>query len=537
MEAPNPAGGFQALRRRAIEGMQAGRLAEAVEFASRALSLHPGAWGMAALRADALAGLGRNEEALRAYDRALALKPDAPKVLFNRGRALAALGRHREALDAYDRVLALKPDNPGALLNRGNALRALGRLEEAMESFRRALALRPRYAQALNNLGNALQALGRYEEAIGHYESALEAQPDYVDALNNRGNALLWLARYREAIEYYDRVLVIQPALAAANWNKGTAMLSLGLSREAWLLYEHRLESDLYDRLPDYGLPVLGSDPVRGRKVLLQWEARFGDIIQMLRYLPALQDAAAACWLQVAPALRELAARSFPQARVVGVNEAGEADCRVPYTSLPLAMGTFSEEAIPRTVPYVVPDPAKVAHWRRAPGGGEGRRIGLAWRGKPVPAHRSIGFEALRPVFDAPGARFVTLQKGLSAEERAALAGMGHVTALDEELASFDDTAAVVAGLDLMISIDSAVAHLAGALGRPTWVLLKLGADWRWMSERDDTPWYPTARLFRQEKLGDWAPVVARVCEELARLPRGEVAEPGGAAAAPPRSP
>jgi len=466
--------------------MEAGRTKDALVFATSAIRLHPGAWRLIALRA----------------------------------RALSTLGRHREALAAYERLLAFRPDNPAALLNRGNALRSLRRIEEAIESFRRALEVKPGYPPALNNLGNALQALGRYEEAIEHYESALARQPGRIDALNNRGNARQALGRYREALADYDRVLERSPELAAPLWNKGTTLLHLGLSREAWLLYEHRLRSDLYDRLPDFGLPVLGEQPLQGRKVLVQWEARFGDVMQMLRYVPALQAAAATCWLQVAPPLRELAARSFPQARVVGKDEAGEADCRIPYTSLPLAMRTFSETDIPANLPYLVPDASKAEHWRTKLGRRPGRRIGLAWRGNPTPAHRSASLEALRPLFDAPRAHFVTVQKGLSAEERALLLGMDNVTIVDEELASFDDTAALLAGLDVVITVDSAVAHLAGALAKPVWVLLKVGADWRWMSERDDTRWYPSARLFRQATLGDWQPVIRRLVEELQQIGR-----------------
>jgi tetratricopeptide (TPR) repeat protein len=510
---------FDALRLLAFGRMQAKRYERALGAATRALKLRPKAWKLAGLRGDALAALGRNKVAVTAYDRALALQPERPALLFGRGKALRALGRHQEALDTYDRALALRPDSPAALLNRGNEQRSLGRIEDSIESFRRALELRPEYVDAFNNLGNALQSIGRYAEAVENYRSALRIKPNYIAALNNQGNALMALGRYEEAIALHDRVLAMEPDRAAAKWNKGTAMLSLGLSREAWLMYEHRLQTPMYKGLPKLGLPLLSGKPPKGAKVLVQWEARFGDIIQMLRYVPALQESEAECWLQVARPLRELAARSFPQARIVGLRQAGQATCRIPFTSLPLAMETFSEAAIPSAVPYLVPDAAKVEHWKQAVGRGGAPRIGVAWRGNPVPAQRSIALDALQPIFETSQAQFVTLQKGLTAEERAILKGRANVTVLDEELASFDDTAAVVAGLDLMITIDSAVAHLAGALARPTWVLLKLGSDWRWMSDREDTPWYPTARLFRQAVLGDWGPVVRRVCDELAHLP------------------
>jgi tetratricopeptide (TPR) repeat protein len=525
---------FQSLRQQAVSSLQSKRFAEALELATRALDLRPRATGMLVLRADAFAALGRHEEAVRAYRQALALKPGTARLLFACARSLKLLERHAEALAAYDRLLELKPGSAPALLNRGNALRALKRLPEAIASFRHALEAKPGYPPAHNNLGNALQTLGRYDEAVTHYEAALAGQPDYVDALNNMGNAMQMLARYPEAIGYYDRVLAQQPKLAATLWNKGTTMLHLGISREAWLLYEQRLESDLYDKLQAFGLPTLGEAPLAGRKVLVQWEARYGDVVQMLRYLPALQAACAGCWLQVAPSLRDLAARSFPQAHIVGTDEPGAADCRVPYTSLPLALKTFSEKDIPANVPYLAPDPAKVARWKSVLGAG---RIGLAWRGNPVPAHRSIPFEALRPLLAAPGAKFVTLQKPLLPEERAALMQLPQVAVLEEQLETFDDTAAVIAGLDLVITIDSAIAHLAGALARPAWVLLKVGADWRWLSERADTPWYPTARLFWQENLGEWGPVIRKVCAEMAGFAAPNALTGSNTAATPSKAP
>jgi len=506
---------FLALRSQTVASLKAERYEEALASATRAIRLRPRAWRVIALRGDALSFLGRHRAALAAYTRAHALQPEDTGILFRLARTQGTLGSHGEALANYDRMLAKAPDNAAALLNRGNTLRALRRVDDAIESYQRSLAARPGYAEALNNLGNALQAKGRYDEAMQTYRDSLQSRPDYVDALNNLGNAQQMLGQYREAIANYDRVLALAPDLAAAKWNKGTTLLHLGLSREAWELYEYRLESDSHGRLAGLPLPILGNRPLRGSKLLLQWEARFGDIIQMLRYVPGVQAAADECWLQVAEPLRALAARSFPSARIVGVSETGGAEVRLPYTSLPLVMETFSEAAIPRKVPYLAADAAAVAHWKRAASRGAAPRVGLAWRGNAVPAHRSASLEALQPLLQVPGLQFVTLQKDLTGEERAALQGMDHVSVLDAELASFDETAAVAAGLDLMISIDSAVAHLAGALGRPTWVLLKLGADWRWMSERDDTPWYPSARLFRQERLGDWEPVVRRVCGEL----------------------
>ena len=424
--------------------------------------------------------------------------------------------RYEQAVRAAARALELRPGDWRLAGIRGDALAALGRNAEAVSAYGLALALNPGRPELLVAQGKALHTLGRYEEAIQNCQSALRVRPDDIVALNRQGNALLALGRPREAIEFYDRVIAIRPEVAATKWNKGTAMLSLGLSREAWELCECRLQASSYVNLPTLGLPVLSGRPPKGAKVVVQWEARIGDVIQMLRYVPALRDNES--WLQIAPPLRKLAARSFPQARVVGVREAGQATCRIPFTSLPLAMETFSEADIPSAVPYLVPDAAQVERWRRAVGCAGVPRIGVVWRGNPVPAGRSVALDVLRPIFDAPQATFVTLQKNLGDDERSMLQGMANVSVLDGELASFDDTAAAVAGLDLVVTIDTALAHLAGALGRPTWVLLKVGCVWRWMSSRDDTPWYPTAQLFRQSATGDWAAVVRRLCKALQAL-------------------
>ena len=509
---------FPALRLLALGSSEQRRPRAALAYARRALRLRPAAVMMIETEARSLEELGRKAEAEAAWGRAIEKKPDDPRLMFRRAHLFADLRRNAEALALYDRILAIVPDNFAAELNRGNALRALRRIDDAIESFKRAIALKPDYALAHNNLGNALQALGNYEEAIGCYERAIVADPSYIEAVNNLGNALQALGRYEAAIAAYDRVLERKPEFSATLWNKGTTMLHLGLSREAWQLYEHRLKSDQFDRLPGLNLPLLGARPVDGQKLLVQWEARFGDVIQMLRYLPALQARAAQCWLQVAPPLRALVARSFPAARIVTSGDSGEAEYRIPYTSLPLAMETFSESAIPSSMPYLAADPGMAAQWLQ---GVARPRVGLAWRGNPVPAHRSASLEILKPLLalrlPGPGLQWVSLQKGLKPEEREQLAAAGNVLILDDELASFDETAAVVANLDLVISVDSAVAHLAGALGCPAWIMLKLGADWRWLSARGDTPWYPTLRLFRQQTLGDWHPVVEALCTALPR--------------------
>ncbi|MDH4284991.1 MAG: hypothetical protein OEV35_06700, partial [Gallionellaceae bacterium] len=258
--------------------------------------------------------------------------------------------------------------------------------------------------------------------------------------------------------------------------------------------------------------PLLGEKPPVGKKILIQWEQRYGDIIQMLRYAPMLERIAASCSWQVAEPLRELVARSYPQYRIIGIDEfPPEYNFRMPYTSLPLALQTFTEESIPKNIPYLTASPDKIALWKQKFPADAGLRIGVIWRGNPKPANRSAEISHFLPLLDSQRNYFVSLQKDLLESEAAVLERHGNVLMLDKEITSFDDTASVIAALDLVITIDTAAAHLAGALGKPVWVLLKYGADWRWLRDREDNPWYPTARLFRQTTPGDWAGVMRRV--------------------------
>lgn len=464
------------------------------------------------LKAVALHQAGQLDEAAAAYRSLLRKNPGNSDALHYLGLIAFRREDYREAIALIGSAIKINNQVPAFHCNLGNAYKGNGQLDSAIASYREAVRLDPEFQAAYSNLGNALLELERFDEATICYRKALALRPDFAEAHYNLGNAFLGQYQLDDAVASYDKALAIRPDYAGAKYNKSNALLCGGVSRAAWQLYEYRLPSPGYAHLADCGLPLLGENAPEGKKILVQWEQRFGDMIQMMRYIPLLERAAGECWWQIAEPLRELVARSYPDRRIIGVTGCPPGlDYRVPFTSLPLALKTFAEEAIPKEVPYLVADPGKTAFWKQKLRANSSPCIGLIWRGNPKPPGRSAAISHLIPLLDDHRMTFVTLQKELPEGELDLLGKYRNVISLDKELASFDDTASVIAALDLVITIDTAIAHLAGALGKPVWVLLKFGADWRWLRDREDSPWYPSARLFRQPVPGDWGDVIRRV--------------------------
>jgi hypothetical protein len=441
----------------------------------------------------------------------------------HRGHALLALQRPGEALAALDAAVRLEPGNAGAHANRGLALQSLARPLEAVHAFDLALAIDPRLAEAWSNRGVALQASHAFDEALASFARAIELAPEHAQAWVNRAFLLQAMQRPQEAIADCERALAVKPGYAEAQYVMAHCMLSFGMSEPALRLYERRFDANAYRGFPELGLPLLHDHDPRGERVLVQWEQRFGDVVQMLRYAPALEALTSHCTWQVAPPLAALFRRSYPGLRIIAPGERDpDAQWRVPYTSLPLALRTFSDEAIPSRVPYLVADPERMAAWQaewlddERPA--DTLRVGIVWSGNEQPPNRSVPLDALAPLLSLPGIRFFALQPDLAGEDRRRLDAWDAVAKVGSRLASFDDTAGLLSALDLVISIDTAVAHLAGALGRPLWILLRHGADARWELSRSDSPWYPTARLFRQRRLREWGPVIADVTAALTGL-------------------
>jgi tetratricopeptide (TPR) repeat protein len=527
-----------------------GRSAEALTSFESALSIRPDYVEALNNRGNALQDLGRPIEALESYERALALRPHNALTLNNRGNALRSLGRHAEAVASYDQAIAIDKNYAEALNGRGVALRELNRLEAALASFDAALLARPHHIKALANRSALLQVLGRpaqalagYDklvslkqdhteahynrgialrdlrrlpEALASFDRALALRADDADALNNRGLVLRDLKRPREALESFDRALAIAPDNAETHVNRSCLCLLMGNYEEGWKEFEWRWRVGMIARWQrDFRQPLwLGEKPLAGKTVLLHAEQGFGDAIQFVRYAPLVAAAGAKVIIEAPPPLKELFAGIAGVAQVVVPGEApGDFDYHCPLLSLPLAFKTTAI-TVPATVPYLSAPQERIEKWQGALAHTGRPRVGIVWAGNPAFTYdqtRSVGLTPLLPLLATPGIDFYSLQKDLRNGDRQRLASFPSVMHLGDSLADFADTAAVIAALDVVISSDTAIAHLAGALGKPTWILLQHVADWRWLTDREDSPWYPRARLIRQPQAGDWDSVINRV--------------------------
>lgn len=500
----------------AVSLHQHGRLHEAERVYRALLERHPGhAEGHNNL-AYLLGTLQRHDEAIRHYGRALQIRPSFAEARLNLGNTLQTLNRHEEAIAEYAKALDIRPDFADAALNIGNALQALGRNAEAVERYRRALVLRPDYAEAHYHLAMAFEKTGRLDEAIAHYERAIAIRPDYAEAHNNLGNAFRALNRHEDALAQFERACAIKPDYAEAQWNGGATLLTMGDFRVGWQKNEwRRVLGVVRPRVP---APLwLGGWDLAGKTILVYAEQGLGDTLQFARYVPLLARRGAHVILEVQPELASLLRCLEGVHRVCarGAEPLPPVDCQTPLLSLPLAFGTMLE-TVPAEVPYVAPSAAKVAQWRRELGPSDVPEIGLKWRSNETTGlPKSIPLELLRPLLQIRGIRFVALERDLLQSDAKLLRELPGLTVLPGRLHDFSDTAALVSLLDLVISVDTSVGHLAGAMAKPVWLPLPFAADFRWLRDRRDSPWYPSAWLFRQSRAGDWASIVCELGERL----------------------
>jgi Tfp pilus assembly protein PilF len=501
---------------------------DALASFDRAIALRPDHAEPYYNRARLLAGLQRQEEALASYDRAIALRPDYAEAHYNRANVLAGLRRHADALAGYDRAIALKPDHAEAYANRGHVLADLRRYAEALASHDRAIALKPDYADAYVNRGVVLARLQRHAEALANVDRAIALQPDDAEAYFNRGRLLADLQRQQEALVSYDRAIALRGDYAEAHWNQSHCLLALGRFDRGWRLFEWRNKLDTPGGTRAFARPVwLGEASIAGKTLFIHWEQGLGDTLQFCRYAGLAQALGAQVVLSVQDPLRKLLGTLGPEVNVIGGNETPvEFDYHCPMMSLPGAFRT-TLETIPRATPYLAADAAAVAAWRGRLAALVGLRVGLCWAGNPrrdhpsahaVDQRRSITLAQFAPLAAVTGASFVSLQKGEAAAQAATPPTCLPMHDWTNELTDFADTAALIEALDLVITVDTAVAHLAGALGKKVWILNRHDACWRWLLDRDDSPWYPTARLFRQPTPGDWDSVIAEVAVALREL-------------------
>jgi Flp pilus assembly protein TadD len=508
----------EACYKRARTLQEAGRFGEALPAFERAITLKPDYAEAHNGRGIALANLQRSGEAVSSFDKAITLKPDYAEAYNNCGLALQDLNRFDEALARFDTAIALKPEEARIHKNQGAVLHDLKRLEESVRSYDRAIALKPDYTDGFNNRGAVLNELTRFDEAIDSFGKALTLNPDYAEAYNNRGVALQDLGRLEEAVADFDKALALRPEFSEASSNLAYCLLKMGRFERGWRLHEwrKRVPKPVGNRTLPWPL-WLGSENILNATVFVHFEQGLGDTIQFSRYAKLLKERGANVVMSVQEPLYPLLKQISPDIRVIKGSEVpSRFDYHCPLMSLPLAFGT-TLQTIPCERRYIGADDALRKAWDGRLPPPTKKRIGFVCRGNPSHRNdhnRSITLSSLAPLFGID-AHWVSLQKELAPGDAAALAAFPQIVRIETELQDFSDTAAVVDGLDLVIAVDTGIAHLAGAMGKPVWILLPFNADWRWLANREDSPWYPSAKLYRQADIGRWDGVVARIQRAL----------------------
>ncbi|MHB1140924.1 MAG: tetratricopeptide repeat protein [Sulfuricaulis sp.] len=504
----------------ALHGMR--RHNEALASYDRAIRLVPDFVQAHNNRGLVLEDLKRHDEALASYGRAIALNPRHANAYSNRGNILNKLAQYDAALASYDRAIEINPGNANACFNRGIALSKLKQHGEALASYDRAIALNPGYAKAYNNRGLSLATLKRHDEALASFSQTIALDPGFVEAYTNRGNALRDMKRYDEAFASYNQAIVLKPDDADVYLNKAYLKILLGEYEEGWKLHEWRWKHNDKNKAPrSYQRPLwLGQESLTGKTILLHTEQGIGDSIQFCRYATMVEALGAKVMLEVPQPLVALFSTLKDSIRVIPMgNPVPDFDWHCPLMSLPLAFRT-TVSTIPANIPYLRTDADKQRQWHSRMGARNKPRIGLVWSGNPGHANdhnRSIPLDLLTPLFGLD-LEFHCIQKEIRQTDREILNKHRQIRLYESDLGDFSDTAALVTEMNLVISVDTSVVHLAGALGKPVWILLPFSPDHRWMTEREDSPWYPTARLFRQPQAGDWAGIVKKVVADLSRF-------------------
>jgi Tfp pilus assembly protein PilF len=478
---------------------------------------------------NALQAQGKLEQAVASYRRALALEPSYVDALVNLGATYRAQGELDQAVASYQQALALEPDVPVAHSNLGHALAQQGKLDDAAACLRRAIALKPDFAEAHASLGNVLRNQGRLDEAMDFIHKALVLRPEFPEAQNYLANTLLALGRPHEAEEQFRRALRLLPDSAELRFGCSQARLLLGDYDSGFELYESRLEKDalpqsaygaLQARLAQFAdVPRWSGEDGLDRVLVVWTDQGLGDTLMMMRYLPMLKARGFKKLIVYCEETLVRVVRSIPEVdEVVSRNRpppAENVDVHSPLTSLPLLFKT-RVDTIPNRVPYISVPSELRQRWADRLSAVASPRVGMVWAGRrdnPKDVLRSIRLEKLSSLLKTARINFVSLQKGEEAHQIAET----DLKLFDwmDECGDLMETAALTSQLDLVIGIDTAVMHLAGALGRPLWLLNRFETDWRWMLDREDSPWYPTMRIFRQSRVGEWDEVIARATSAL----------------------
>lgn len=529
--APSQPGALAAVLQQALALHNAGQLDEAQRIYQDLLHADPEHFH--ALQLLGAIALQKNqwEDALAFLGRAVLVNPAYSAVHSNIGSAHMALGRFHEAIASYGEAIRCQPDFADAFYNRANTLVALGRTGDALRDYEAAIALKPDYAAAHCNLGLALHELKRPNEAISCYDTAIMLKPHYAQAYYNRGNALKVLQRLGEACASFDLAIRAKPDFAAAFFNKSYALLLGGDLENAWPLHEWRWYLEpLRSSQRNLNRPLFtGAENIHGKTILLEAEQGLGDVIQFCRYCRLLADMGAEVVLEVPKTLLGLLSTLDGVTRLVEIGQPlPPFDYRCSLMSLPLAFGTRLD-TIPFPGPYLFADTEQKRYWQERIGSRQRLKVGVVWNGGHRPNQpaawsiaegRNVPLDVFAQGLQAVDADFFSLQKGDPAESdirgRAhELWPRGNFFNFSDALHDFADTAALIANMDVIVTVDTSTAHVAAALGKPTWILNRYDTCWRWLLDRDDSPWYRSVTLYRQAQDYDWTPVLRNVARDL----------------------
>lgn len=473
--------------------------------------------------AESFVAEGQWQAASKAYEALTAIYPSEPEVYYLHGRVLMEMTQWRAALVQLDRALALSTTEPRYHLSRGDTLQALGSLVEASESYRKALELNPNDCDAMINLGNSLHRQGDLSDALYWYGRALEVDRLSIKAMNNIGKTLQDIGDLQRAKEWYDKALAIDANYAEARFNKAAALLTEGDYLNGWREYEWRFRRNSARRVYPHRLEGerWNGTPFAGKRLLVHCEQGLGDVIQFCRYLLAVKALGGTLILEVHKPLLPLLQGMAAVDKVIHFDPktppAVDYDYHIPLMSLPFLLGT-TLDSVPKPIPYLQPSEAALSRWQQQSDICRSPEVGIVWAGSATDPNRSCPLEVVKELCtSAKGIRFISLQKELPEGISAEILAAEGITHWGDRLSDFNETAAAISHLDLVISIDTAAAHLAGAMGKPLWLLLPHASDWRWLQKRDDSPWYPTARLFRQHSKGDWKGLLSNLIEALKR--------------------
>jgi tetratricopeptide (TPR) repeat protein len=507
---------------------QAGRMAEAEKAYREVLVMEKA--NPLALRL--LGGLylqtGRAAQAVEYLEKAARVSPQDAETHTNLGSALRGIGRMDDALTRYRHALTINPNYAEAHYNMGNVLKIQEKYDEAVYAYQRAVAIRPNYIEAHHNLGNIFLLQSRFEDAVQSHQRVVALKPDYAEAYVSLGKALAFLEEDKGALDNFQRALNLRPEHADAHSNRAIINLRLGNFAAGWPEYEWRWRSETMAGIPSPDIPLWDGKGLQGKTILLYCEQGYGDSLQFIRYAPMVKEKGGQVFLSCPQPLLRLFERVDGIDRIFP-EETGPPACdrRAPLLSLPLLFDTRLDN-IPASVPYLSVPPDLVALWAERMRPYNGLKVGVVWAGNPragnahhnaIDRRRSMSLEQFAPLGKvSSNIHFFSLQKGSPADQtKRPLLGLELINFMDS-VEDFADTAALIANLDLVIGVDTSVIHLAGAMGKPVWVLSRFAGCWRWLLNREDSPWYPTLRLFRQPHAGDWSSVVENVCAALGQL-------------------